>query len=191
MHGNQEHWSIMWSCLSVLWTHQEKTGQCSWFLPLHQGSSTSLHLEEGAECKRSEQRWVLPIQSLWKHMQFEKMKWGSTCSTWSSQSQGAGLDGSGGRELREGSFCHTQQGNSAWEKQAYHTVCSQCCKQVPEAWWHKRKRKRCMVSAWLAPPPEQLWTQQHFTVCGGKNPKQCYGFHSTQLRVFLGNGISR
>lgn len=85
--------------------------------------------------------------SLWKHMQFEKMKWGSACSTWSSQSQGAGLGGSGGRELRGGSFCHTQRGNSAWEKQAYHTVCSQCCTQVPEAWWYKRKRKRRVVSA--------------------------------------------
>lgn len=79
--------------------------------------------------------------SLWMHMQLEKMIWGSACSTWSCQSQGAGLGGSGGRELREESFCHTQQGNSAWEKQAYHTVYSQCCKQVPEAWWHKREKK--------------------------------------------------
>lgn len=167
-------------------TPGKTTRQCSSFLPLRQGSRTSLRLGEDVQGKRSEQRRALPILSWWKHMQFEKMKWGSACSTWSSQSQGAGLGGSGGRELIEGSFCHTQQGNSAWEKQAYHTVCSQCCKQVPEAWWHKRKRKICMVSTHMnncAPgsisPHAKVKTQNN--VMGCIRP---------ELRVFLGNRMS-
>lgn len=155
--------------------------------PTAPGSRASLHLEEDVKCKRSEQRRILPIHSLWKHMPFEKMKWGSTCSTWSSQSQGAGLGGSGGRELREGSFCHTQQGNSAWEKQAYHTVCSQCCKQVPEAWWYKRKRKRFMVSTHTL---NNCATSSISWYAKAKIQNSVIGFIRPELRVFLGNKIS-
>lgn len=151
MQGTKNMWSLMGSCLSALWKHQGKQGAMflmSPIAPRQQDISPTwgrCHVQE---------KWAeedSTHSSLWKHMHFEKMKWGSACSTWSSQSQGAGLGGSGGRELREGSFCHTQQGNSAWEKEAYHTVCSQCCKQVPEAWWYKRKRKRCMVSTHTGP----------------------------------------
>lgn len=143
-------WSILWSCLSALWSLQgTKQNKKAMFLisPIAPREQQNISPTWG-RCLVQE-KWAEADSThsfLWKHMQFEKMKWGSACSTWSSQSQGAGLGGSGNRELREGSFCHTQQGNSAWEKQAYHIVCSQCCKQVPEAWWYKRKRKICMVS---------------------------------------------
>ena len=141
MHGDREHLEHrVITCQGSVMTLGDQCSQC---LPLPHGSRRALHPEEDVGSRAVGGGGSDPFVPVEAHAT-EKMRWESACSTWSSQSRGAGLGGSGGRELREGSFCHTQQGNSAWEKQAYHTVCSQCCKRAPEAWWHKRKR--CSVS---------------------------------------------
>lgn len=137
--GTENIWSIVWSRVRALWSHSETNALHVSPCPMGAERLSTPRKLQGAE-QRAEADSTR--SSPWKHMHPEKMKWESACSTWSSQSRGAGLGGSGGRELRGGSFCHTQRGNSAWEKQAYHTVCSQCCKRVPEAWWYKRKRFR-------------------------------------------------
>ena len=100
--GTENIWSIVWSRVRALWSHSETNALHVSPCPMGAERLSTPRKLQGAE-QRAEADSTR--SSPWKHMHPEKMKWESACSTWSSQSRGAGLGGSGGRELRGGSFC--------------------------------------------------------------------------------------